>query len=103
MDSRAWQAVSPSGGLHVSRPALTLGACLSTRWRCQNFRMWRSGQQFHEIREEYDPSPSHHRLDTACLLLLAKKIHEAGQLAKDDGNIDSMPRVRSLPFYQRPN
>jgi hypothetical protein len=33
----------------------------------------------------------------------AKETHEAGQLAKDDGNIDSMPRVRSLPFYQRPN
>jgi hypothetical protein len=65
--------------------------------------MWRSGQRFHEILEEYGPSPSHHRLDTACLLLLAKEIHEAGQLAKDDGNIDSMPRVRSLPFYQRPN
>jgi hypothetical protein len=50
--------------------------------------MWRSGQRFHEILEEYDPSPSHHRLDTACFLLLAKEIHEAGQLAKDDGNID---------------
>jgi hypothetical protein len=53
--------------------------------------MWRSGQRFHEIPEEYDPSPSHHRLDTACLLLLAKEIHEAGQQewrAKNDGNID---------------
>src|ERR1039458_9742645 len=81
MDPRIWQAVSPSGGLHVAQAALTLGACLSTRRRYHNFRMWRSGQRFHEILEEYDPSPSHHRLDTACLLLLAKEIHEAGQLA----------------------
>src|ERR1017187_10380235 len=90
MDPRIWQAASPFEGLHVARPALTLGACLSIRRRYHNFRMWRSGQRFHEILEEYDPSPSHHRLDTACLLLLAKEIHEAGQLAKDDGNIDSM-------------
>jgi len=44
------------------------------------------------MREEYGPSPSHHRLDTdtACLLL-AKEIHETGQqewVAKDDGNGD---------------
>src|ERR1019366_3486413 len=106
MDPRIWQAVSPSGGLHVARPALTLGACLSTRRRYHNFRMWCSGQRFHEIPEEYDPSPSRHRLDTACLLLLAKEIHEAGQQewrAKNDGNIDRIPRVPSLPFYQRPN
>jgi len=53
--------------------------------------MWGNGQRFREIREEYDPSPGYHRLDTACLLLPAKEIHEAGQLnrrAKNDANID---------------
>src|SRR5665647_3509625 len=99
-----WQAVWPSAGRHLARPGLTLGACLSTRRRCHNFHMWGNGQRFHEIREEYDPSPEHHRVDndTACLLLPAKEIHEAGQLkrrAKNDANIDLMPRVRSLPFY----
>src|SRR5450759_4301163 len=109
MDPRIWQAVSPSGGLHVARPALTLGAYLSTRRRYHNFRMWRSGQRFHEIREEYGPSPSHHKLgtDTACLLLLAKEIHEAGQLewrAKDDENIDCPCHFcEAPPISERPH